>query len=75
MKKIIEKHLKDVTVENMIDFRAESFFVYASERGVRLGINGFGNYQVKEGEKTYNFDTPSEAIEKYVELVREQIKS
>ena len=67
---IIEKHLEGVTVENMNDFRSETFVMYASAKGIKLGFNAYGNYQVKTGGDTYNFDTPSEAIDKYTELVR-----
>ena len=71
MSNIIEKHLEGVTVENMNDFRSEAFTMYASARGIKLGFNAYGNYQVKTGGDTYNYDTPAEAIEKYSELVRE----
>lgn len=71
MSNIIEKHLEEVTVENMNNFRAEAFVTYASAGGIKLGFNAYGNYQVKTGADTYNFDTPAEAIGKYAELVRE----
>lgn len=71
MSNIIEKHLEGVTVENMNDFRSEAFTMYASASGIKLGFNACGNYQVKTGGDTYNFDTPAEAIDKYAELVRE----
>lgn len=71
MSYLIEKHLEGVTVGNMNDFRAEAFVMYASAKGIRLGFNAYGNYQVKTGGDTYNFDKPSEAIEMYSELVKE----
>lgn len=71
MKNIIDEHLEGVTVESMLKYKIEAFTVYASARGVCIGFSGNGDFTVKADGKAYNYDVPSEAIEKYSELVRE----
>ena len=70
MSLITEKHLQDVTVDNMMECQKESFALYASTRGVKLGFNGYGKFIVKAAGKDYTFNNPAIAIDKYAELVR-----
>lgn len=67
----IEKHLKDVTVDNLIDFKNDSFNKYASARCVQLGVNGLGEFIIKDNNETYNISNPYLAIVKYKELVNQ----
>ena len=68
--KLIEEHLNDVTVDNLMDFRADAFDRYAKARGVEIGVNAVGQFVVKTKDNKYTINNPAEAIEKYKELVR-----
>jgi len=65
-----EKHLQDITLDNMMEYQKESFALYASVRGVKLGFNGYGQFVVKADGNDYTFNNPAMAIEKYGELLR-----
>ncbi len=65
-----EKHLQDVTVENMMEYQKETFALYASARGVKLGFNVYAEFVVKADGKDYVYNNPAKAIDKYSELVR-----
>lgn len=65
----IEKHLRNITVDNMLEHQKEVFAVYASARGVNLGFNAYGQFIVKADGKKYTFNNPAIAIEKYSELI------
>ena len=65
-----EKHLQDVTVENMMEYQKETFALYASARGVKIGFNGYAQFVVKADGEDYIYNNPAKAIDKYSELVR-----
>ena len=72
-KKSIEQHLKNVTVDNLMDFQSECFSAMASSSSkkgtVNLGCSANGQFLVKRKEETWRFNNPASAIEKYTELI------
>lgn len=65
-----ENHLQNITVDGIMEFKGESFSLYASALGVKLGIDGYAQFVVKSDGIDYKFNNPAIAIEKYSELVR-----
>lgn len=74
-----QDHLKDITPDLLLIFKTKlAFCPFASASGnnglVQIGVDGNGIYNVrvkhKSGNNTiYYFTTPSEAINKYSELI------
>jgi hypothetical protein len=62
-------HLEGVTVDNLMDFRAEAFISMCSWSGRKgnfaLGVNGVGQFIVKANGEKFTFNNPAEAIDKY----------
>lgn len=71
MANAIQQHLEQVTVDNLMDFRADSFIMYASARGIKIGVSGQGQFVVLDKEEKYIFNNPAIAIQKYTDLVNE----
>jgi hypothetical protein len=74
MSKIIEAYLKHITPKILSEFQLTAFASFTScisvrQRPVFIGVDTFGKFVVKELGKSYEFDTPDEAIEKYEELL------
>lgn len=67
----IDKHLEDVTVDNLNQFKQTAFIRYASSGKFELGVDADGKFIVKN-KKTpvrYVYCNASEAIEKYKKLL------
>ncbi len=73
MKKFIKEHLESITVDNLMEFRADAFLSMASINGrvgsFNLGVNAVGQFVVKSKTETFVFNNPSDAIDKYTDLV------
>jgi hypothetical protein len=72
-KKFIEQHLKNITIDNLMDFQSDCFACMASSSSVKgmvkLGCSANGQFLVKREDKTWRFNNPAQAIEKYTELI------
>lgn len=76
MNKTTQKHLENVTLENFLNWKSETFHVYAScttKNGkVELGSGGYGNSITKhKGEIICDSILPHQALEIYKKLVEE----
>ena len=75
MSKATKQHLADITVDGLMNYRAEAFMSMASCSGKKgtfnLGVNAVGQFVVKTKSETFTFNNPVDAIEKYSDLVSE----
>lgn len=73
MKNSIKSHLENITVDNLMEFQSDCFSVMASSTSIRgmvnLGCSANGQFLVKRKNETWRFNNPSQAIEKYTELL------
>jgi hypothetical protein len=73
MSKAIKDHLKNVTVENLEEFRKEAFVSFASSTGrngrFEIGVDAFSRYVVKHNDKILIYNDAESAVEMYHELV------
>jgi len=73
MNNFIKQHLEQINVENLMQFRADAFLSMASSSGrigsFNLGVNAAGQFVVKSKTETFVFNNPSDAIDKYTELL------
>ena len=69
----MEMHLKSVTVKSLLQYKSETFAIYASVHNIAVGFIGDGKYAVKTNAHIYKFDSPSDAINLYKELVYKSI--
>lgn len=70
-KTLLENHLEKITVGSLMEFRADAFIAMASTNNHLLGVNAVGQFVVKTriGTKTFAYNNPVDAIEKYTELL------
>lgn len=68
-----EQHINGITVDLLMEFRSEAFASMASSSNrhgsFSLGVNGIGQFVVKSKYENFVFNNPSDAINKYAELV------
>lgn len=73
MDNFLKQHLQDISVENLMDFQSDCFSTMAScssKRGmINLGCSANGQFLVKRKNETWRFNNPSQAIDKYKELL------
>lgn len=67
-----EAHLKNITVNNILEYQKEVFALYASAKGVKIGLNGYSQFVVKTKSEDYIFNNPTEAVDKYTKLVKQK---
>ena len=69
----IKNHLEKITVDGLMEFRAEAFMLMASWVGRQgnfsLGVNGVGQFIVEANGENFTFNNPADAVEKYSELI------
>ncbi len=74
MKKSDKLHLENITVENLMEFRQQSFLSFASSSGngnrFELGVNGLGQFVVKANEIVFKYSNPARAIELYSDFIK-----
>ena len=72
MKLGTEIHLRNITVDNILEYQKEVFALYASAKGVKIGFNGFSQFVVKTKSENYIFNDPAQAVDKYTKLVKQK---
>lgn len=73
MSKAIKDHLKNVTVENLEEFRNDAFISFASSTSrngrFEIGVDSFSRYVVKHNGIAFIYNDPQSAVQMYHELV------
>lgn len=74
LQKSTEKHLEEITVDSILDFRSKAFnflaFFTSKEKGkISIGVNAVGQFIVRTAEKDFIYNNPAMAVEKYRELL------
>jgi hypothetical protein len=70
-KSALEMHLEKITEGELIAHKNECMSLFARCNGVKLGIDGYGNFCVEKNSERYSYQQPNFAIEKYTKLIFE----
>lgn len=79
MNKFLKLHLDSIKSEDVIKFKETVFNSYASAMNeynikISIGVNGYGDFSIMNGDKIEVFPTPEDAIIRYNELFNIFIK-
>ena len=74
MNKFLKSHLDSIKSDDVIKFKETVFNPYASAMNkydikISIGVNGYGDVSIKNGDKIEVYSTPEDAIVRYNELL------